>query len=79
MIEPVLIVLIVIAGTIWYMRDRWRRHLRNLAMQHNRELEILGERYARGEITREQYLLIRGDIIGYPLISKIRGLPVGSS
>jgi uncharacterized membrane protein len=79
MIEPVLVVLIVIAGTIWYMRDRWRRHLRNLAMQHNRELEILGERYARGEITREQYLLIRGDIIGYPLISKIRGLPVGLS
>jgi uncharacterized membrane protein len=52
------------------MRDRWRRHLRDLATQHNKELELLGERYARGEITRQEYLLIRGDIIGYPLVSK---------
>jgi uncharacterized membrane protein len=79
MIEPVLVIAIVIACTVWYMRERWRRHLRDLAMQHNKELEILGERYARGEITREQYLLIRGDIIGYPLISKNRGVLIGSS
>jgi uncharacterized membrane protein len=72
MIESVLVVAIVIVCTIWYMRERWRRHLRDLATQHNKELELLGERYARGEITRQQYLLIRGDIIGYPLVAKTR-------
>jgi uncharacterized membrane protein len=79
MIEPVLVVAIVIACTICYMRERWWRPLRGLALQHNKELEILGERYPRGEITRQQYLLIRGDIIGYPLISKNRGVLIGSS
>jgi uncharacterized membrane protein len=29
-------------------------------------LELLGRRYARGEIDREEYLQKRGDILGYP-------------
>jgi uncharacterized membrane protein len=29
-------------------------------------LELLGRRYARGEIDREEYLQKRSDILGYP-------------
>jgi uncharacterized membrane protein len=69
MIEPVLVVGIVIVCTAWYVRYRWRQRMRNVAMRHYTELEVLGQRYARGEINREEYLQKRGDIIGYPLVS----------
>jgi uncharacterized membrane protein len=71
MIESIVVVGIVIACTVWYMRHRWLRNLHDLAMQHSTELELLGERYARGEIDREEYLRVRGDIIGYPLMGRL--------
>jgi uncharacterized membrane protein len=37
-------------------------------MQHGKELEVLGERYCRGEINRDEYLQKRSDILGFPLI-----------
>lgn len=69
MIETVIFVAIVVACTVWYMRHTWRRRARTLAVQHCKELELLGERYCRGEINREEYLQKRGDILGFPLIS----------
>ena len=73
MIEPLLIVGIVIACTVWYMRYRWRRRARNLAaMRHSTGLEILARRYARGEIDRDEYMEKRGDILGYPVVPQSR-------
>jgi putative membrane protein len=69
MIETILVIGLVIACSIWYMRHAWRKHARILIRQHCAELEILGERYARGEINREEYLEKRSDILGFPLIS----------
>jgi uncharacterized membrane protein len=70
MLEPILIVGVVIAATAWYVQHKWRRRLRALAaVRDTREgpvLEVLGRRYARGEIDREEYLQKRSDILGYP-------------
>jgi putative membrane protein len=68
MIETILVVGIVIACTVWYMRKMWRQRARILTRQHSAELEVLGERYARGEINRDEYLQKRSDILGYPLV-----------
>jgi uncharacterized membrane protein len=64
MIEPILIVAIVIACTVWYMRHRWRRRAEFLAMQHTSGLEMLAKRYARGDIDRDEYLQMKDDILG---------------
>jgi uncharacterized membrane protein len=70
MLEPILIVGIVIAATTWYVQHKWRRRMRALAAVRDRRestvLEVLGRRYARGEIDREEYLQKRSDILGYP-------------
>jgi len=50
------------------MRRLWRHRAQIVTRQHCAELEILGTRYARGEINREEYLQKRSDILGYPLI-----------
>jgi uncharacterized membrane protein len=68
MLEPILIVAIVIAGTAWYVRHKWQKRLRALAIRNPREgtvLELLALRYARGEIDRDEYLQKRSDILGY--------------
>jgi uncharacterized membrane protein len=65
MIEPILIVGIVIAATVWYMQHRWRRwRAERGPTRHSTGLEILSRRYARGEIDRDEYLQKRGDILG---------------
>jgi uncharacterized membrane protein len=69
MIETILVVGIVIVCTIWYTRHALRQRIRNLTQQHHAELEVLGKRYASGEIDREEYLQKRGDILGFPLMS----------
>jgi len=65
---PILIVAIVIAGTAWYLRRKWRKRLRALAIRNPREgtvLELPARSYARGEIDRDEYLQTRSDILGY--------------
>jgi uncharacterized membrane protein len=69
MIETILVIVLVSACTIWYMRRAWLKHARILKRQHCVELGILCERYARGEINREEYLEKRSDILGFPLLS----------
>ena len=87
MLEPILIVAIVIAATAWYVRHKWQKRLRALAIRraidvrrkgilvYPREgtvLELLAWRYARGEIDRDEYLQKRSDILGY------QGMPPSS-
>jgi uncharacterized membrane protein len=70
MLEPILIVGVVIAAPAWYVQHKWRKRMRALATVRDRRegtvLELLGRRYARGEIDREEYLQKRSDILGYP-------------
>ncbi len=61
MLEPILIVGIVMAGTAWYVQHKWRRRVRAMAemrdaARNTSGLELLARRYARGEIDRDEYL-----------------------
>jgi putative membrane protein len=63
-IIPLLFWALIIAGVVWivrYMTD-WGDHPHTGRRQPG--LDILEERYARGEINREEYLQKRKDIIG---------------
>jgi uncharacterized membrane protein len=74
MIEPLLIAGIVLACCIWYIQYRLRRRRRYLeTMRDPTGLEVLGRRYARGEITRDEYLAKRADLLGY---TAVPGSPV---
>jgi uncharacterized membrane protein len=64
MIEPLLIAAIVIACITWYAQHRWRRRARELALfRETAGLDVLAERYARGEIGRQEFLEKREDIL----------------
>lgn len=52
--------LLVLAGLVALLR--WLFSHENKALPQNRALEILAERYARGEIDREQYEQMRRDL-----------------
>jgi putative membrane protein len=72
MIQPILIVGIAIMCTVWYMRHKWRRRrARSLVAPHNEGLELLATRYARGEISREEYLQKRDDILADRVLLQI--------
>jgi putative membrane protein len=55
---------LIIAGVVWIVRylTDWSDHTRIGRRQPG--LDVLEERYARGEINREEYLQKRKDIIG---------------
>ena len=53
-----IIIILVIAVVRWLMGDRHSQ----MHEHSNRALEILEERYARGEIEREEYLQRRDDL-----------------
>lgn len=77
MIEPILIVGIVIAGTAWYVQHKWRKRLRALKAQRDAAgdtsgLEVLARRYARGEIDRDEFLEKRDDILAAPVMPRSR-------
>lgn len=55
-----LVIVVMMAARILFFRSR-RRHRRQWAQQH-RPVQILRERYARGEITREQFFQIVQDL-----------------
>jgi len=68
MLEPLLIVGIVMAGTAWYVQHKWRRRVRAMAAMRDAArdstgLDVLARRYARGEIDRGEYLEKRDDIL----------------
>jgi uncharacterized membrane protein len=68
MLEPLLIVGIVIAGTSWYVQHKWRRRVRAMAAMRDSArdstgLEMLAKRYARGDIDRDEYREKRDDIL----------------
>ena len=65
MIIWLLILGLVIAGIVWFVRAMTQRaDSPPLAARGSPGLEILEERYARGEINRDEYLQNRRDILG---------------
>ncbi len=56
------IVLALIAYAIYYLVTESSRTGRSSRYRNRRALEILKERYARGEITGEQFLKMREDL-----------------
>lgn len=65
MIIWLLILALVIAGIVWFGRGMMRQsNAPQLSARRPPGLEVLEERYARGEINRDEYLQKRRDILG---------------
>jgi uncharacterized membrane protein len=64
MIEAILVVAILIACLSWYVQHRrWQRVSRVILHRETAGLEVLAERYARGEIDRDEFCQKRDDIL----------------
>ena len=61
MIIWLLIVALIIAGIVWLFRALTRQSSENIGRRPS-ALDVLEERYARGEINRDEYLEKRRDI-----------------
>ena len=60
-----LIIGIVIASIVWLVSARMQRaNSPRLPARRSPGLEVLEERYARGEINRDEYLQKKQDILG---------------
>ena len=59
---PLLVVIVLAAAAIKYLFGGGARSNAPALDDQNRALEILEERYARGEINREEYLQKRDDL-----------------
>jgi putative membrane protein len=65
MIIWLLILGLIIAGIVWFVRAMTQRaDSPHLPARRSPGLEPLEERYARGEINRDEYLEKRRDILG---------------
>ena len=58
MILWLVILALIIAGVVWFVRSQPIRGGQRRSMG----LDVLEERYARGEITRDEYLRMKRDI-----------------
>ncbi len=59
---PLFVVIVLAAAAVKYLFSRGARSDAGLHEDRNRALEVLEERYARGEINREEYLQKRDDL-----------------
>lgn len=62
----ILIWVLLIAGSVWLIRVLFSGGLNKTSGDTNRgdqALDILNKRYAQGEIKREEYELMKGDLI----------------
>lgn len=64
MIIWVVILIAIIAGVVWLVRSIATPSQHHLPPKRSTGLEFLEERYARGEINREEYLQKKKDIVG---------------
>lgn len=64
MIIWAVILIAIIAGVVWLVRSIATPGAHHLSPKRSAGLEVLEERYARGEINRDEYLLKKKDIQG---------------
>ncbi len=62
MLMPLLFLGLIVAGVIFLVRKLWPDEQRHFG--GSRAIDLLDERYAKGEIDREEYQRRRQDILG---------------
>jgi putative membrane protein len=60
----VVVLALAIAAAVWFVRSTTHANLHQPRLARSRGLEVLEERYARGEINRDEYLQKKADILG---------------
>ena len=65
MLFGLIFLVVIIAVVVWLVRGGWQpdRHA-TVSDSRSRGLDILQERYARGEIDRDEYLKKKQDLLG---------------
>ncbi len=64
MVFWVVILIAVVAGVVWFTRSMAGTPPPHAAGRRSAGLDVLEERYARGEINRDEYLQKKQDILG---------------
>jgi len=64
MIIWLVILVAIVAGIVWLVRTVAPAGAQHSSTRRSAGLEVLEERYARGEINREEYLQKKQDILG---------------
>ena len=67
MIVWIIILIVIIAGVVWLVRSAAApnaHHVHHIGPPRSSGLDVLEERYARGEINRDEYLQKKKDIGG---------------
>ncbi|MGA7455036.1 MAG: SHOCT domain-containing protein [Rhodoplanes sp.] len=59
-----LVLVALVAGVIWFVRSSSSAGAGSQLPRHSSGLDILEERYARGEINRDEYLQKKQEISG---------------
>ena len=58
------VLIAIIVGVVWMVRSLAAPHAHHMMPKRSAGLEVLEERYARGEVPREEYLEKKKDILG---------------
>lgn len=64
MIVWVIVLVAIIAGVVWLVRTVALGNTQQTSARRSAGLDVLEERYARGEINRDEYLQKKRDIVG---------------
>jgi len=64
MIFWVVILIAIVAGVVWLVRSMVGTNAPQAGVRRSAGLDVLEERYARGEINRDEYLQKKQDILG---------------
>jgi len=59
-----ILLVIIVAAVVWFMRSNARSASDVPQIRRSSALDVLEERYARGEIKREEYLEKKNDLLG---------------
>ena len=58
------VLIAIIVGVVWLVRSLAAPHAQHMMPKRSAGLDVLEERYARGEVPREEYLEKKKDILG---------------
>lgn len=58
------VLIAIIVGVVWMVRSMTASHAHYPSQRRSAGLDVLEERYARGEVNREEYLQRKKDILG---------------